>query len=84
METLTHILASFDISQVILSAFPQILNPIIHAFQGMFGMLADVAGKLFESHPGIISGTMIFFLVYLTQIAFSTFKHKVALMKNKV
>jgi hypothetical protein len=66
METLSHILASFDIFQVILNAFPQIFLPIAHAFQGMFALLADVAGKQFASHPGLISGTVIFLLVYLT------------------
>jgi hypothetical protein len=66
METLSHILASFDIFQVLLNAFPQIFLPIVHAFQGMFTQLADVAGKQFASHPGLISGTVIFLLVYLT------------------
>ena len=84
METLSNILASFDIFQVILSAFPRILNPIIHAFQGMFSMMADVAGKQFESHPGIISGTIIFFLVYITLTALSTLKRKIVLMKKPV
>ncbi|MEI7725450.1 MAG: hypothetical protein WCK09_10125 [Bacteroidota bacterium] len=64
METLTHILASFDIFQVIISAFPHIFIPIAHAFQGMFVMLSDVAGKLFASHPGLISGTVFFLMVY--------------------
>jgi hypothetical protein len=66
METLSNILASFDIFQVILNAFPQIFSPIVHAFQGMFSVLSDIAGKQFEAHPGLISGTLIFFLVYLT------------------
>jgi hypothetical protein len=66
METLTHILASFDIFQVIISAFPQIFIPIAHAFQGMFVMLSDIAGKQFASHPGLISGTVFFLIVYLT------------------
>jgi hypothetical protein len=66
METLSHILASFDIFQTILSAFPQIFQPIVHAFQGMFVMLSEIAGKQFASHPGLISGTVIFLFVYVT------------------
>ena len=71
METLTHILASFDIFQTILSAFPQIFQPIVHAFQGMFMMLTGIAGKQFASHPGLISGTFIFLFVYVTWTGFS-------------
>jgi len=66
METLSHILASFDIFQVLVSAFPHIYNPILHAFQGMFTMLTEMAGKQFASHPGLILGTVIFLLVYVT------------------
>ena len=65
METLSHILASFDIFQVIFSAFPQIFTPIIHAFTGMFFMLTDMAGKQFASHPGLIAGIVIFLMGYL-------------------
>jgi hypothetical protein len=64
METLSHILASFDIFQTIISAFPQIFMPIVHAFQGMFVMLSGIAGKQFASHPGLLSGTFIFLFVY--------------------
>jgi hypothetical protein len=66
METLTHILASFDIFQVIISAFPRMFIPIAHAFQGMFVMLSDIAGKQFAAHPGVISGTVFFLFVYVT------------------
>jgi hypothetical protein len=66
METLSNILASFDISQVLLSAFPQIFMPILHALQGMFVMLSEIAEKQFTSHPGLISGTIIFFLGYMS------------------
>jgi hypothetical protein len=66
METFSHILASFDIFQVILNAFPRIFIPIVHAFQGMFTNLYDMAGKQFTTHPGLISGTVIFLLVYMT------------------
>jgi len=71
METLSHILASFDIFQTLISAFPQIFMPIVHAFQGMFVMLSDIAGKQFASHPGLISGTFIFLFVYMTWIGLS-------------
>ena len=64
METLNHILASFDIFQVILSAFPQIFTPILHAFTGMLNLLSDMAARGFATHPGLITGTVIFTLVY--------------------
>ncbi|MFZ4523036.1 MAG: hypothetical protein ACOYNC_15100 [Bacteroidales bacterium] len=66
METLSHIIASFDIFQVILNAFPGIFSPIVHAFQGMFTLFAEIAGEQFASHPGLISGTFIFLVGYIT------------------
>ncbi len=77
METFTHILASFDIFQVILNAFPRIFLPLAHAFRGMFVMLSDLAGKQFEAHPGLISGTILFFLVYLTMSGLSKVKQAI-------
>jgi hypothetical protein len=71
METLSNILASFDIFQVIISAFPLIFLPVIHALQSMFMTVTDIAGKQFESHPGLISGTVIFLLVYASYSGFS-------------
>jgi Mn2+/Fe2+ NRAMP family transporter len=75
METLTHILASFDIFQVIIGAFPRIFIPIIHAFHNMFIMFSDIASKQFESHPGIISGTVIFLFVYVIWSGLSKLRH---------
>jgi hypothetical protein len=66
METLSHILASFDIFQVIINVFPQIFSPVFHAFKGIFIMLSDVAGREFVTHPGLIAGTVIFTLLYAT------------------
>jgi len=66
METLSSILASFDIFPVIINAFPQIFVPVVHAFQGMFNLLSDLAGEQFAAHPGLISGTVFFLLVYAT------------------
>ncbi len=74
METLSHILASFDIFQVILNAFPQIFMPVVHAFQGMFVMLSHLAGEQFASHPGLISGTIIFSVAYFTYIGLAKLK----------
>ena len=74
METLSHILASFDIFQVILSAFPQIFKPLIHAFQSMFGLIGQLAGKEFSAHPGLFSGTIIFLLGYITWSGISRLK----------
>jgi len=64
METLSHIIASFDIFQVILNAFPQIFNPIVQAFQGIFLQLFHVMKPMVVAHPGIISGMVIFLLGY--------------------
>ncbi|MDP1620859.1 MAG: hypothetical protein Q8M08_00830 [Bacteroidales bacterium] len=64
METLSNILASFDIFQVIINAFPRIFQPLMDSLQGMFAMLYDFAAEQFSSHPGLISGTVIFFTVY--------------------
>lgn len=64
METLSHIIASFDIFQVILNAFPQIFNPIVQAFQGIFLQLFHFMKPMVVTHPGIISGMMIFFIGY--------------------
>lgn len=66
METLSTILASFDLFQVIFSAFPGIFMPIAHAFQNLFTLLTEIAGKQFASHPGLVSGIVMFFFVYLT------------------
>jgi hypothetical protein len=77
METFSHILASFDISQIFISAFPRIFIPVLHAFQGMFTMLSDIAGKQFASHPGLISGTFIILLVYLTWSGVSKIKQTI-------
>ena len=77
METLSQILASFDIFQVVLSAFPQIFLPIAHAFEGMFIMLSDLAGKQFAAHPGLISGTVLFLFVYVTLTGLSRLRRTI-------
>ena len=74
METLSHIIASFDIFQVILNSFPGIFSPILHAFQGMFTLFAETAGKHFASHQGLISGTFIFLHGYITWTGISKFR----------
>jgi hypothetical protein len=77
METLSNILASFDIFQVIINSFPQIFTPIVHAFRDMFILVTDIAGKQFESHPGLISGTILFLFVYLLATGFSKLRKSV-------
>ena len=64
METLSHILASFDIFQVFINAIPQIFNPLVHAFQSIFHLLLHFMKNLVGAHPGLISGVVIFLLVY--------------------
>ena len=78
METITHILASFDIFEVLISAFPRIFIPVFHALQGMFTMLVDIAGRQFATHPGIISGTIVFLLGYLAWSGLSKLKQAIA------
>ncbi len=64
METLSQIIASFDIFQIFINAFPQIFDPIVHAFQGIFNILFHFMKNMVTSHPGIISGIVIFLLGY--------------------
>ncbi len=77
METLSNILASFDIFQVIIGAFPRIFSPVVHAFQGMFITITDVAGKQFETHPGLISGTILFLILYAAWSGISTLRRNI-------
>jgi hypothetical protein len=77
METLTQILASFDIFQVIISAFPQIFLPVAHAFQSMYVMLSEMAGKMFTAHPGLISGAIVFIFIYATWSALLKLKRAI-------
>lgn len=65
METLSHIIASFDIFQVILQAFPKIFNPIVHAFEGLFTALYHFVSNMIFVHPGLLSGIVIFLAGYL-------------------
>lgn len=64
METLSHILASFDIFQVILNIFPQIFNPLAHAFEIIFGMLYASGREIVSANPGLISGILLFVGTY--------------------
>ena len=77
METLSNILASFDIFQVIISAFPQIFLPVAHAFQDIFNLLAGIAGEQFASHPGLIAGTAVFLTGYLSWTGLSKLKRAI-------
>lgn len=65
METLSEIIASFDIFQVLLSAFPQIFNAIINTFETILSSLLTFFRSYILVHPGLISGVVIFFVVYL-------------------
>ena len=82
METLTHIIGSLDIFQIILSVFPQIFNPLAHAFQSRFIMLRDIAGEQFASHPGIISGTIIFSLAFAVYSGLSKLQRTIISTRN--
>jgi hypothetical protein len=64
METLSGILASFDIFKVLFDAFPQVFNPLVQAFRLIFTLVTDIALEQFKTHPGLISGTVIFLIAY--------------------
>ena len=70
METLSQIIASFDIFQVLVSAFPRIYNPIIHAFEGMFVMLYDLLRNIILVHPGLLAGMGFFLIGYVVYYLF--------------
>jgi hypothetical protein len=65
METLSQILASFDIFQVILNAFPQIFNPILNAFESIYLVLLKDGRAIMATHPGLIAGLGIVLIGYL-------------------
>jgi hypothetical protein len=70
METISNILASFDIFQVLLSALPMITDPIVNALQQTFTILFNYFHKLFIAHPGLTMGVIVFTTGYITvQIA---------------
>ncbi len=70
METLSNILASFDIFQVILSAFPLIIDPIVHAFQQIFQTMYGYMKTLLSGHPGLTLGVIVFVTGYAGMSAF--------------
>jgi hypothetical protein len=60
METLSNILASFDIFQVLINAFPLITDPIIQAFEQIFTVMFSHFKNLFLAHPGLSLGLVVF------------------------
>jgi hypothetical protein len=64
METISNILASFDIFQVIIDAVPLITDPIVQAFEQIFITLYAYAKNLFTSHPGLALGLIVFVTGY--------------------
>jgi len=71
METLSNILASFDIFQVLIPVFPMITDSIIHAFEQIFVSLSGTYKSLFVSHPGITLGIFVLTLGYASVYALS-------------
>jgi len=65
METITHFLASLDIFQILINAFPSIFNPIIHGFQNLFILLFTSFKHLVELNPGLIGGMFFISAVYV-------------------
>jgi hypothetical protein len=64
METITHFLASLDIFQILINAFPSIFNPIIHGFQNLFILLFTSLKHLVELNPGLIGGMFFILAIY--------------------
>ncbi|MEI7981030.1 MAG: hypothetical protein WCI71_05225 [Bacteroidota bacterium] len=64
METLNHLLASLDIFQVLINAFPVIVDPLVHGFQQLFTHLFTSLKHITELNPGLISGAIFTALVY--------------------
>ena len=64
METISHILASFDIFQVFANLFPMITDPFVHAFEHIFPILSGYFKNLFLLHPGISLGFVVFLAGY--------------------
>ena len=71
METLTQILASFDIFQVLIAALPHLFGPLVQAFVTIWETMARLTAEQFASHPGLISGTILFLLAYSAYTAVS-------------
>ena len=65
METITHYLASLDIFQILINAFPSIFNPIMHGFQRLFILLFTSMKHLVELNPGLIGGVLFISTVYI-------------------
>lgn len=77
METLSGVLASFDIFKVIFDAFPRAFEPLVHAFGMIFGIISDLVLEQFKAHPGLISGTVLFLIAYAGWQGLSALRKKV-------
>ncbi|MEI6433783.1 MAG: hypothetical protein WCP32_02985 [Bacteroidota bacterium] len=66
METLSNILASFDVFQVFFNSFQLIADPIAHAFQQIFATLYPFLKNMFSAHPGLTFGVIVFIFGYIT------------------
>ncbi len=66
METISNILASFDIFQVLIAALPMITDPLLHSFHLVFNIFSEYAEKMVTSHPGLTMGVVVFLSGYVT------------------
>lgn len=71
METLSQILASFDIFQVLIAALPHLFGPLVQAFVTIWDTTARLFAEQFTTHPGLISGTILFLIAYSAYTAVS-------------
>lgn len=74
METISTILASFDIFQVLLSAFPMLTEPIGQAFDQIVSALSGFFRDFIVSHPGITLGIGALILIYTGFYALGEFR----------
>jgi hypothetical protein len=64
METLSQIIASLDIFQVVINAFPSIFKPLMEGFETIFRLVFSSLSGLVKGNPGLTSGVVVFMIVY--------------------
>jgi hypothetical protein len=64
METISQIIASLDIFQVLINAFPSIFKPLMEGFETIFRLVFASLGGMIKGNPGLVSGVVAFLLIY--------------------
>jgi len=76
METIQHVIASFNIFSVLISALPSIFNPLAEGFRELFQVLFSSIKQMVTLNPGLVFGAIFMSLVYFV-INFSSRLRKV-------